>query len=359
MLASPGRDQDVVYLRELIDKYRITIADFVPSMLKVFLDELQGDSCRDLRHVFCGGGVLPVKLQERFCANLNASLHNMYGPTETSIDATCWTCRPSREQQSVPIGRPIDNKRIYLLDSFLQPVPIGVPAELCIGGVGLSRGYLGRPDFTAEKFIPNPFSEEKGARLYKTGDLARYLPDGMLEYLGRLDDQVKVRGFRIELGEIESVLSQHPALGEVAIVSREQAPGDNRLVAYLVAATTVVPTISELRNYVQEKLPDYMVPANFVFLDKLPLTANGKVNRQALPLLEPPQKSETEYVAPRTAQEKLLSDIWARLLGLERIGIRDRLPRRRRLRLRQLADAPESHCRAPRARPGRCGRQLF
>jgi acyl carrier protein len=216
------------------------------------------------------------------------------------------------------------------LDVQHQPVPVGVPGELYIGGNGLARGYFNRPELSAEKFIPNPFSDKRGARLYATGDLARYLPDGNIEFLGRLDHQVKIRGFRIELGEIEAVLSQHPAVRETVVLARQDIPGDKRLVAYVVlnqarqngGTETGENRPKELRNFLRGKLPDYMVPAAFVLLDALPLTPNGKVDRRALPRLEAAHgESETPFVAPRNPTEQALAAIWARVLGRERVGI--------------------------------------
>ena len=222
----------------------------------------------------------------------------------------------------ISIGRPIANTQVYILDKHLHPVPIGVPGELHIGGVGLARGYLNRADLTQEKFIPNPFSDRPGSRLYKTGDLARYLPDGKVEFLGRIDNQVKIRGFRIELGEIEATVSQHPEVKEAAVIAREDVPGDKRLVAYIVPETKA-PTKSELRSFLKQKLPDYMVPSAFVTLESLPLTPNGKVDRRGLPAPDISAASETTFVAPKTPIEELLAAIWSQVLGIEKIGIHD------------------------------------
>jgi acyl carrier protein len=254
---------------------------------------------------------------------------NLYGPSE---DTTYSTFALVQRGASTPpaIGRPVANTQIYLLDVQHQPVPVGVPGELYIGGNGLARGYFNRPELSAEKFIPNPFSDKRGARLYATGDLARYLPDGNIEFLGRLDHQVKIRGFRIELGEIEAVLSQHPAVRETVVLARQDIPGDKRLVAYVVlnqarqngGTETGENRPKELRNFLRGKLPDYMVPAAFVLLDALPLTPNGKVDRRALPRLEAAHgESETPFVAPRNPTEQALAAIWARVLGRERVGI--------------------------------------
>ena len=224
----------------------------------------------------------------------------------------------------VPIGRPIANTQVYVLDPHLQPVPIGVPGELYVGGAGLTRGYLNRPELTAERFIPHPFSHEPGARLYKTGDLVRYRPDGNLEYLGRLDQQVKLRGIRIELGEIEAALAQHPAVRETVVIVREDIPGEPRLVAYVVPAQEPGPTCRELRRFLEKQLPAAMVPATFVMLETLPLTPSGKVDRRALPQPDPSRPAlEDHYVAPRTPIEQQVVAIWCHLLGLERVGIHD------------------------------------
>jgi amino acid adenylation domain-containing protein len=325
VVARPGGHQDPAYLAALIEAEQITTLHFVPSMLQQFLLEpgLE-ERGQSLQRVICSGEVLPLELQARFFARLGAELHNLYGPTEASIDVTFWQCRPQSGEWSVPIGRPIANIQIYLLDRAGHLVPVGVPGELYIGGVGVARGYYQRPELTAEKFVPDPFSNEAGARLFRTADLARYRPDGAIEFLGRIDHQVKLRGFRIELGEIEAVLSQQPAIKEVVVLAREDAPGDKRLVAYLVSDQEPVPTYTELRRFLKEKLPDYMVPAAFVMLDALPLTANGKVDRRVLP--EPGHitlELETPYVAPRTEVESAIVAIWKEVLHIEKVGVHD------------------------------------
>jgi non-ribosomal peptide synthetase component F len=254
-------------------------------------------------------------------------LLNTYGPTEATIVATkCDLTNTTSELvlYEVPIGMPVPNVKTYILDAHLQPVPIGISGELHIGGDGLARGYLNRPELTAEKFISNPYSSEPSSRLYKTGDLARYLPNGNIEFLGRIDHQVKLRGFRIELGEIETVLRQHAAVRDVIVLAREDIPGDKRLVAYLVVEPARGPTITELRGFLKEQLPDYMVPSAFVFIDGFPLTPNGKVDRQSLPAPDRVRpRIEESYVAPRSQAEKLLVDIWARVLDVEQVGIND------------------------------------
>jgi acyl carrier protein len=221
----------------------------------------------------------------------------------------------------IPIGHPIANTEIYLLDAHLQPVPIGVPGEIYIGGAGLARGYLNRPDLTAERFVPNPFNHEPGSRLYRTGDLGRYQSDGSIVFLRRLDHQVKIRGYRIELGEIEARLAEHPEVREAVVVAREDLPGEKRLVGYVVAGEEISP--GTLRDFLRERLPDYMSPSTFVFLDKLPLTPNGKIDRKALPAPDVSTQATHRYEAPRTATEEILVGIWAEVLGVERVGIHD------------------------------------
>jgi len=256
-------------------------------------------------------------------------LLNAYGPTETTITATVFEVTPRRcataTLQSIPIGRPLANRSIYILDKHGGPVPVGVPGELHIGGAGLARGYLNRPDLTAEKFIPNPFGAEPGARLYKTGDSARYLADGNIEFLGRVDRQVKIRGFRIELGEIESALRQHSAVREVVVLAREDAPGEKRLVAYVVAEPDFPLTAAnDLRGFLKQKLPEYMVPSAYVMLDKLPLMPNGKADRRALPAPDRARPElEKAFVAPRDALELRLARLWEEVLDVQPIGIRD------------------------------------
>src|SRR6185503_3800507 len=218
VIARPGGHRDRRYLVQLIQRERITVLHFVPSMLEVFLQEAGVEGCASVRQVFCGGEALPYELQQRFFARSGAALHDLYGPTEASIDVTAWECRKGSHYNFVPIGRPIANTQIYILDERLQPVPVGVAGELHIGGVGLARGYLNCPELTAEKFIANPFSDDPGSRLYKTGDRSRYLPDGNIEFLGRMDHQVKIRGYRVELSEIESVLRAHDAVRDAVVV---------------------------------------------------------------------------------------------------------------------------------------------
>ncbi|MEG4456885.1 amino acid adenylation domain-containing protein [Microcoleus sp. N9_A1] len=281
---------------------------------------------KDLHHLIIGGEALDPKFVKTVLRNGSPQrLVNAYGPTESTTIA-CWYLVQDIPEGAinVPIGRPISNTQIYILDSELQPVPIGNPGELYIGGDGLARGYLNRPDLTEEKFISNPFDEVEGSRFYKTGDLARFLPDGNIEFLGRVDNQVKIRGFRIELGEIEALLNQHPDVQQAVAIAREDIPGDKRLVAYIVPNHKLDVSATTLRRFLQEKLPNYMVPAVFVILDSLPLTPNGKVDRQNLPACDRSRPEiEATFVAPGNSIEEKLAVIWTELLGLEQIGIND------------------------------------
>ncbi|MEW2624087.1 amino acid adenylation domain-containing protein [Streptomyces sp. NPDC048106] len=311
VVAEPGGHLDPVYLAEVIRREAVTTVHFVPSMLQAFVDEPAATGCTALRRVICSGEALPVELQERFFNVLDVPLHNLYGPTEAAVDVTYWPCRPGSGR--VPIGRPIWNTRLYVLDPDHNPVPVGAVGELYLAGAGLARGYLGRPALTAERFLPDPFRSD-GGRMYRTGDLVRWCPDGTVEYLGRADDQVKIRGFRIELGEIEAQLALQPQVRQAAVAVRGEA-----LAGYLVPAEGAAPDPAELRAALAEALPEYMVPATLTVLDELPLTPNGKLDRRALP---EPERSErrTEYVEPRTETEELVAEVWAEVLGAARIG---------------------------------------
>lgn len=326
VVARPGGHQDSAYLVQLIMEQQITTLHFVPSMLQIFLQEQHIEACTSLRRVICSGEALPLDLQQRFYTRLSAELHNLYGPTEAAVDVTYWPCQREDDHLSVPIGYPIHNIHIHILDAHFQPVPIGVPGELYIGGVGLARGYFNRPSLTAERFVPDPLSHVPGQRLYRTGDLTRYLPDGAIEFLGRIDHQVKIRGFRIELGEIEATIASHAAVRETVVMIREDIPGDKRVVAYIAPETTgdQQAVVSDLRTYLRTKLPEYMVPSAFVLLDAMPLTPNGKVNRKALPMPDQGQRNlEQTYVPPRTPLEEALVAMCRQLLGIEQVGIQD------------------------------------
>jgi amino acid adenylation domain-containing protein len=321
-IARQGGQLDNNYLIELIQQHRCTSIYFVPSMLRVFLEETGVELCKSLKRVICGGEALALETIDRFYKLLPAELHHSYGPTETSIAATEWTCEPQTERRIVPMGYPLGNTQTYVLDQHLQLVPIGVMGELYIGGLGLGRGYLNRVELTAERFIPDPFSSMPGARLYKTGDLVRYLPDGSLEFGGRVDHQVKIRGFRIELGEIEAQLSKHPSIKETVVTAGEIRPGEKRLVAYVVVSQEQPFAIDDVREFLKERLPEYMVPAAFVVLPALPLMHNGKVDRRQLP--DPEQSAIDQaphFAPPRTTIEEMLAVIWSELLHVDQVGI--------------------------------------
>ncbi|MEJ1935115.1 amino acid adenylation domain-containing protein, partial [Nostoc sp. NIES-2111] len=322
VIAKPGGHKDSDYLIDLITQEQITTLHFVPSMLQAFLQNRHVEKCSSLRRVVCSGEALPVDLQNRFFQRLECELHNLYGPTEAAIDVTFWQCQKNSNLKTVPIGRPIANIQIYILDADLQPVSIGVTGEIYIGGVGVARGYLNKEELTQEKFIINPLLNLNYQRLYKTGDLARYLPDGNIEYVGRSDFQVKIRGYRIEIGEIENVLSSHPEVREAVVVARADNAEEKQLVAYITYDSSK-PTINSLRDFLKTKLPDFMIPAAFVMLETLPLTASGKVDRKALPKPELFDYSDNSYVAPRNEVEEKLVQIWSDILHLSKIGVRE------------------------------------
>ncbi|WWE76483.1 amino acid adenylation domain-containing protein [Burkholderia gladioli] len=322
VVAAPGIQGDPEALIALIDRQRITTAHFVPSMLNIFLGTEGVQACTSLQRLVCSGEALPVAAIRRCQALLPAArIHNLYGPTEAAIDVTAWTCPPDYAGSTVPIGRPIANTRIYLLDEHGQPVPLGAVGELHIGGVGVARGYLNRPELTAERFVRDPFAGDVEARMYRTGDLARYLPDGNIEYLGRNDFQVKIRGFRIELGEIEARLAEYPAVREAVVLALGEG-ADKRLVAYVVAEHDEQ-LIGAIRDHLAALLPDYMVPTAFVRLDALPLSPNGKLDRRALPAPDSSALARQVYEAPQGEIECALAEIWAELLGVERVGRHD------------------------------------
>jgi amino acid adenylation domain-containing protein len=332
VLAEDGREHDVAYLVQAIAEHEVTILQLVPSMLALLLEEEGLEELHSLRRLFCGGEALPTALAKRFYNRFSADLVNLYGPTESSIDATHYACSRTalsalQTRVTVPIGKPLSNVSVYVTDEKLRPVPIGIAGELCIGGVGLAHGYLNRPDLTAEKFIPDPFSRERGARLYRTGDLARYASEGYIEFMGRLDHQVKIRGNRIELSEIEAVLTQHELVNAAVVIVRSDEPGEQRLVAYVVPQQADEKdrlSVSSLHRHLKDKLPDYMIPAAFVMLKALPLLPNGKVDRHALPKPEAVRPElEQEFVAPRTPVEELLAGIWSQVLNIESLGVND------------------------------------
>ncbi len=322
VMARPEGHKDPAYLVETIRTAEISTLHFVPSMLQLFLEHAEVESCTGLRQVMCSGEALPVALVRRFHERLpGVELHNLYGPTEAAVDVTAWHCTPEATKVRVPIGKPIWNTRMYVLDAAGEPVPVGVTGELFIGGVQVARGYLNRDELTAERFVRDPFSAVPGARMYRTGDLGRWLSDGSIEYLGRNDFQVKIRGFRIELGEIEACLAGHPEVREAVVLARENGAGDKRLAAYYTAAAEL--PVEALRAHLGERLPEYMVPAAYVWLDALPLTPNGKVDRKALPAPEGDAFSSRGYEAPAGEMEEALAAVWAEVLGVERIGRHD------------------------------------
>ncbi|ARL41385.1 non-ribosomal peptide synthetase [Burkholderia pseudomallei] len=321
VIAKPEGHKDPAYLSELIDRERVTTLHFVPSMLQAFLeDEGAARGCGSVKRVMCSGEALPPSLVKRFYRCLpDARLHNLYGPTEAAVDVTAWACDAEEGGASVPIGRPIANTRIYVLDGYGQPVPRGVAGELYIGGVQVARGYLNRPELTRERFVDDPFVA--GGRLYKTGDLARWRTDGSLEYLGRNDFQVKIRGFRIELGEIEAQLAKVAGVRETVVLARDSGSpaGEKRLVAYYTGNADV----AALREQATRHLPAYMVPSAYVRLDAWPLTPNGKLDRHALPAPADDAYARAEYEAPQGAKEEALAAIWKDLLPVERISRHD------------------------------------
>ena len=334
VLARPGGQRDPGYLIRLIDEEHITMVDFVPSMLQVFLDFVHPGQCGSIRHILCGSEELPLALLQRAQKALpHVRFHNLYGPTEAAADSVYWACDASQTEGRVPIGRPISNIRVHILDGNRQLVPRGVAGELYLGGEGVARGYLNRQALTDERFVADPFSEQVNARLYRTGDLGRWRADGAIEYLGRNDFQVKIRGLRIELGEIEARLCECPGVKEAVVVAREDQPGDRRLVAYWTGLDGEASTRDEacsgeapvngvgaIRDHLKAALPEYMVPSAFVKLDVMPLTPNGKVDRKALPAPDAEALVTHAYEAPQGPVEEVLAGIWQELLGVERVG---------------------------------------
>ena len=309
-------------LRNAIQTHNITTLWLTSALFNAIVAE-DAEALSGVQQLLTGGEVLSVNpIKKALAALPSTQIINGYGPTENTT-FTCCYCLPKQlpeTDSSISIGRPISNTQVYLLDAYLQLVPIGVIGELYIGGDGLARGYLNRPELTAEKFIRNPFSNQPNARLYKTGDLARYRADGNIEFIGRIDNQIKLRGFRIELGEVEAVLSQHPQVQEAVVIAREDQPGNKRLVAYFISNLEQSIT-HELRSFLKTKLPDYMVPSAFVQLDTLPLTPNGKIDRRALPQPEIEETVSSTFIPPRNSTEEQLAMIWSSVLGIEQVGI--------------------------------------
>jgi amino acid adenylation domain-containing protein len=321
----PSDKPSLADLAQNIQQHQITILWLTAGLFHLMVDE-ELKALKSLRQMLAGGDVLSISHVQKFLQEQgDCQLINGYGPTENTT-FTCYyrATEPSQLGNSIPIGRPICNTQVYILDSHLNPLPIGVPGELYIGGDGLARGYHNRPDLTMEKFIANPFSEEPTSHLYRTGDLVRYLLDGNIEFLGRLDNQVKIRGFRIELGEIEAIIAKYKGIRELIVIVREDLLGDKRLVAYIATMDNQIITSSELSKFLKTQLPEYMVPSTFVFLDNMPLTTNGKIDRRAL-LSSDISKCHQgkEFIAPRDKIEQQLADIWKKVLGHKSISIYD------------------------------------
>ncbi|WP_426454579.1 amino acid adenylation domain-containing protein [Paenibacillus sp. S-38] len=324
-LLPPGGEKDPAVIAAVIARQRVTTMHFVPPMLGAFLDYLEAHpdevpGMASLKQVFTSGQALPKQLVDRFYACLGEDgirLMNLYGPTEATVDVTSFDCIPGLER--IPIGKPIDNIRLYVVDENLHLLPVGIPGELCIAGVGLARGYLGRPELTAEKFVDDPFAGE--GRMYRTGDTARWLPDGNVEYLGRMDHQVKIRGNRIEPGEIEEALLRHERVREAAVIDRTDETGTSYLVAYVAVQGEIAGY--ELRAHLARSLPQYMIPAYFVTMERLPLTPNGKLDRRALPVPDTAAAREEAYAAPQSSTEWKLAALWSEVLGAEQVGTRD------------------------------------
>jgi amino acid adenylation domain-containing protein len=316
VVARPGGHRDPRYLAELIAAEQVTTLHFVPSMLRAFLAEPSGP-LPSVRRMICSGEALPADLVAGVDERIGCELHNLYGPTEAAVDVTATRCTPGTP---VTIGWPVANTRTYIVDDRLRPVPVGVPGELLLGGVQLARGYLGRPALTAERFVPDPFSRSGGQRLYRTGDLARYRPDGSIDYLGRLDHQVKIRGHRVELGEIEAVLSEQPSVAAAAVAVHE-----GQLVGYLVAGPWDGPDVAAVGSFLRGRLPGAMIPSHWVVLDALPLSASGKIDRGVLPAPERGRPATAgEYVAPRTETERTVTAALAAALGADQVSLHDR-----------------------------------
>ncbi|HEX2188170.1 MAG TPA: amino acid adenylation domain-containing protein, partial [Longimicrobiaceae bacterium] len=319
--AAPGAHRDPPALLREVEEEGITVLQVVPTLLRGLLEACGGERRTGLRRLFCGGEALPAELAARAAAALGAEVVNLYGPTEACIDATFQVRSGAEPGTTVPIGRPVDHVAAYVLDAGGSPVPPGTPGELYLGGAQLARGYLGRPGPTAERWVPDPFGAVPGERLFRTGDRVRRLADGALEFLGRVDHQVKLRGFRIEPGEVEAALREVQGVRDALVAVRVDAAGVERLVAWLEADGGV--TVEGVRRRLREQLPEYMVPGAFVLLEALPLTPNGKVDRGALPDPAPDRSAAGAYVAPRTPTEETLAGIWAEVLGVERVGVHD------------------------------------
>ncbi len=324
VIAKPEGHKDSVYIKELVKKEKITSIHFVPALLQVFIEEAGiKEYCKTLKRIIVSGEDISYDLQSRYYEILEVPMHNLYGPTEATVHVSYWECSTSVDLKSVPMGKPIWNTQLYVLDENFEPVPIGVEGELYIGGLSLARGYLNRFDLTAERFIPDPYSKRIGMRMYKTGDIVKCYEDGVIDYIGRIDNQVKIRGFRVELGEIETLLNAHKNINKAIVIAFNDEQRRKRLVAYIVVSDKE-PSIRDLHDYLKEVLPNYMIPSVFMFIDELPLTPSGKINRGALP--EPAinrDKIDSEFILAATDTEKILADIWKEVLKLEEIGVLD------------------------------------
>ena len=319
-IARPGGHREPHYLAQFIERHGVTTLHFVPSMLRAFLQEPDLDRCRTLRRVICSGEALPPDLQALLFERLPwVELHNLYGPTEAAIDVTSWQCRPEDGLPFVPIGRPIDNMQCHILDQRLMPLPIGIPGELCISGVGLARGYLNRPELTAQRFVRDPVQPDRV--MYRTGDRARWRAQGHLDYLGRLDTQVKIRGVRIETGEVEAALSALKFVAGAAVVARPYAAGSLQLVAYVIPKHGATVSVEILRAALRNRLPEPFLPTALVLLDQFPLTSSGKLDRRALP--PPTAEVAAGAVAPRNDLDAALVEIWSEVLGRKGLSIHD------------------------------------
>ena len=323
VMARPEGHKDPQYLIKTIVEQGITVIHFVPSMLSIFLEQPKVRDCISLRQVFCSGEALSINLLYKYREVFKIPIHNVYGPAECSDVSTAWTDDGTESVKVVPIGKPISNVRVYILDKFRNPVPIGVTGKLYVSGVSVGKGYTNNPELTKERFLPDPFNPSRGWKMYKTGDLARFMPDGNIEYLGRSDFQVKIRGFRVELGEIEKLLSGHPQVKGNAVIAWEKENGDKYLVAYIISQDGLNIETTAIREYLRNKLPQYMIPSVFVFVDQLPLNPNGKLDRKALPAPDFTNVTGDDYVAPRNEIEAILTDIWKEVIGVSEIGIND------------------------------------
>lgn len=318
VIAPPDAHKDPAWLASILRREQITTTHFVPSMLAAFLSEPQAQGLR-LKRVFCSGEELPASLRDRFHETIDAELHNLYGPTEAAVDVTWWPASRSDSSVPVPIGFPVWNTQMYVLDKRLRPVPANVAGDLYIAGIQVARGYLGRPDLTSERFINDPFQAD--GRMYRTGDLAYRRRDGALVFLGRSDHQVKIRGQRVELGEIEAAIQTSGQAAHVAVVAREDRPGDQRIVAYVTPRSGTRPDIDAIREHIARRLPDHMVPSHFLVLEELPVNSNGKLDRKALPA--PEITTPAQGRAPSTPGEHRLARIFADVLGLPTVGADD------------------------------------